>query len=93
MKGNNVEIQGVPACETENVETVAMKVLKKVNSRKERHQAEEIRRLRTIDARSNQGKMEQKRMYNPILVAFKSKNQKIKVMKEKTSCLMLILMT
>ena len=31
MKGNNVEIQSVPACETENVEMVAMKVLKKVD--------------------------------------------------------------
>ena len=29
MKGNNVEIQGVPACETENVKIVAMKILKK----------------------------------------------------------------
>ena len=31
IKGNNVEIQSVPACETENVEMVAMKVLKKVD--------------------------------------------------------------
>ena len=31
MQGNNVEIQGVPAFENENVEMVAMKVLKKVD--------------------------------------------------------------
>ena len=29
MKVNNVEIQGVPACKTENVEILAMKDLKK----------------------------------------------------------------
>ena len=44
MKGNNVEIQRVPACGTENVKTVAMKVLKKVDPRIERYQVEKIRR-------------------------------------------------
>ena len=38
MKGNNIEIQGVPACENENVEIVAMKVLNKVDPRIERQQ-------------------------------------------------------
>ena len=83
MQGNNVEIQGVPAFENENVEMVAMKVLKKVDPRLERHHMGKIRRLRTIDAISNQEKKEGKRMYNPILVSFKSREQKIKVMKEK----------
>ena len=83
MQGNNVEIQGVPAFETENVEMVAMKVLKKVDPRLERHHMGKIRRLRTIDAISNQEKKEGKRVYNPILVTFKSREQKIKVMKEK----------
>ena len=83
MKGNNVEIQGVPTCENENVEIVAMKVLKKVDPRIERHQLGKIRRLRTIDAGTNQEKKEGKRMFNPILVTFKSRDQKIKVMKEK----------
>ena len=58
MKGNNIEIQGVPAFETENVEMVAMKVLKKVDPRLERHHMGKIRRLRTIDAISNQEKKE-----------------------------------
>ena len=68
MKGNNVEIQGVPTCENENVEIVAMKVLKKVDPRIERHQVGKIRRLRTIDAGTNQEKKEGKRMYNPFIV-------------------------
>ena len=72
MKGNNVEIQGVPTCENENVEIVAMKVLKKVDPRIEIHQLGKIRRLRTIDAGTNQEKKEGKRMFNPILVTFKS---------------------
>ena len=46
MKGNNVEIQGVPVSENENVEIIAMKVLKKVDPRIERHQIGTIRRLR-----------------------------------------------
>ena len=83
MQGNNVEIQGVPASENENVEMVAMKVLKKVDPRLERHHMGKIRRLRTIEAISNQEKKEGKRAYNPILVNFKSREQKIKVMKEK----------
>ena len=37
MKGNNVEIQGVPISENENVETIAMKVLKKDDPLIERH--------------------------------------------------------
>ena len=78
MKGNNIEIQGVPGCENKNVEIVAMKVLKKVDPRIERHQVGKIRRLKTIDARSNQEKKEGKRMYNPILVTFKSQDQKLK---------------
>ena len=45
MQGNNVEIQGVPASENENVEMVAMKVLKKVDPRLERHHMGKIRRL------------------------------------------------
>ena len=83
MKGNNVEIQGVPACENENVEIVAMKVLKKVDPRIERHQLGKIRRLRTTDAGTNLEKKEGKRMFNPILVTFKSRDQKVKIMKEK----------
>ena len=83
MKGNNIEIQGVPAFETENVEMVAMKVLKKVDPRLERHHMGKIRRLRTIDAISNQEKKEGKRIFNPILVTFKSREQKVKIMKEK----------
>ena len=38
MKGNKIEIEGVPACETVNVEIVAMKVLNKVDPRIERQQ-------------------------------------------------------
>ena len=83
MKGNNVEIQGVPAFENENMEMVAMKVLKKVDPRLERHHMGKIRRLRTIDAISNQEKKEGKRIFNPILVTFKSREQKVKIMKEK----------
>ena len=83
MQGNNVEIQGVPASENENVEMVAMKVLKKVDPRLERHHMGKIRRLRTIDAISNQEKKEGKRIFNPILVTFKSREQKVKIMKEK----------
>ena len=90
MKGNNVEIQSVPACENENVEIVAMKALKKVDPRIERQQVQKIRRLRTIDAETNQEKKEGKRMYNPILVTFKSSDQKFKVMKEKKNFLILI---
>ena len=74
MKGNNVEIQGVPACENESVEIVAMKVLKKVDPRIERHQLGKIRRLRTTDAGTNLEKKEGKRMFNPILVTFKSRD-------------------
>ena len=58
MQGNNVEIQGVPTFENENVEMVAMKVLKKVDPRLERHHMGKIRRLRTIEAISNQEKKE-----------------------------------
>ena len=83
MKGNNIEIQGVPSCENENVKIVAMKVLKKVDPRKERHQVGNIRRLRTIDAETNQEKKEGKRIFNPIIVTLKSQDQKIKVMKKK----------
>ena len=82
MKGNNIEIQGVPACENENVEIVAMKVLKKVDARIERQQVGKIRRLRTIDAGTTKENKEGKRMYNPILVT-KSRDQKIKIMKQK----------
>ena len=60
MKGNKIEIEGVPACETVNVEIVAMKVLKKVDLRVERHQLEKIRRLRTIDAGINPGRRKEK---------------------------------
>ena len=84
MKGNNIEIHGVPASENENVEIVAMKVLKKVDPRIERHQVGIIRRLRAIDAKTNhEEKKEGKRMHNPILVVFKSREQKNKIMKEK----------
>ena len=83
MKGNNVEIQGVPACENENVEIVAIKVLKKVDPKIERHQLGKIWRLRTIDAGTNLEKKEGKRMLNLILVRFKSRDQKVKVTKEK----------
>ena len=84
MKGNNIGIQGVPASENENVEIIAMKVLKKVDPRIERHQVGIIRRLRAIDATTNQEeKKEGKRMNNPILVVFKSREQKNKIMKEK----------
>ena len=84
MKGNNIEIQGVPASENENVEIIAMKVLKKVDPRIERHQLGLIRRLRAIDTKTNQeDKKEGKKIHNPILVIFKSREQKIKTMKEK----------
>ena len=58
MQRNNVEIRGVPAFETENVEMVAMKVLKKVDPTLDRHHMGKIRRLRSIDAISNQEKKE-----------------------------------
>ena len=38
MKGNNIEIQSIPAYENEIVEIVAMKVLNKVDPRIERQQ-------------------------------------------------------
>ena len=72
MKRNNIEIQGVPASENKNVEILAMKVLKKVDPRIGRQQVGKIRRLMTIDVRTNKEKKEGKRMYNPILVTFKS---------------------
>ena len=84
MKGNNVEIQGVPVSENENVEIIAMKVLKKVDPRIERHQIGTIRRLRDINVKTNQEEMKERKMiHNPILVMFKSREQKIKIMKEK----------
>ena len=36
LQGNNVEMQGIPVSENENVEETALKMLKKVDSRMEK---------------------------------------------------------
>ena len=54
MKDNNIKIQSVPACENDQID--AMKILKKVDPRIERHQVRKIRRLRNVYAGTNQEK-------------------------------------
>ena len=58
-------------------------MLKKINLKVERGQICIIRRMKPGKAKTNQEKKDGKRMFNPSLTAFKSRDLKDKIMKEK----------
>ena len=60
-----------------------MNVLKKIDPKVERGQIGAIRRMKPVKAETNQEKKYSKRMFNPILVRFKSREVKDKIMMEK----------
>ena len=83
LKGNNIEIQGVAVSENEtkeDLEKVTMNVLKIVEPRILREQIGNIKRLRPANTNH---KTDGKRVFNPILVQFKTREAKVNIMKEK----------
>ena len=64
----------------EKVENIAMSVLKKIDPKVERGQIGTIRRMKPVKAETNQEKKDGKRMFNLILIGFKSRNVKDKIM-------------
>ena len=84
LQGSNIELHGIPVVDTnENVESIALSVLKKIDPKVERGQIGTIRRMKPVKAETNQEKKDGKRIFNPILIAFKSRDMKDKIMKEK----------
>ena len=84
LRGNNIEIQGVAVSENENqedLEKITMAILKIVDPRIVRQQIGEIKRVRPTNTnhKTNDGK----RVFNPILVKFKSREVKVNIMKAK----------
>ena len=78
LQGSNIEIQGIPVVDTnEKVENIAISVLKKIDLKVERDQIGTIRRMKPVKAETNQEKKDVKRMFNPLLVAFKSSDLRI----------------
>ena len=81
LQGNNVELHGIPVVDSdEKVEKIAMSVLKKIDPKVERGQIGIIRRMRPVKAETSQEKKDGKRMFNPILIGFKSREMKDKIM-------------
>ena len=81
LQGNNVELHGIPVVDSdEKVEKIAMSVLKKIDPKVERGQIGTIRRMRPVKAETSQEKKDGKRMFNPILIGFKSREMKDKIM-------------
>ena len=84
LQGNKIEIQGVAVSENENqedLEKVTMAILKIVEPRIVRQQIGDINRLRPTN--TNHKTKDGKRVFNPILVKFKSREVKLNIMKEK----------
>ena len=78
LRRSNAEIQGIPVSENENLESLVMNTLKIVDPRIHRKDVVSFRRMKPT------GKAEdKKKVFNPILVKFRSFEQKVKIMKEK----------
>ena len=78
LRRSNVEIQGVPVVNNENLESLVMSTLKVIDPRIQRKDVVSFRRMKPT------GKDEdKKKAFNPILVKFRSFEQKVKIMKEK----------
>ena len=86
LRGNNIEIQGVPVVENEDISKVAMKVLKKLDPKIERNQMGVIRRMRTTNS-ERVNKNDANKKSNPILVMFKTREQKLNIMRERKNCI------
>ena len=57
LKGNNVELHGIPVVDrNEKVKSIAMSVLKKIDPEVERGQINTIRRMKSVKAETNQEK-------------------------------------
>ena len=68
-------------------------MLKKIDPKVERCQTGTIRRMKPVKVETNQEKKDGKRIFNPILMVFKSRDMKDKIMKEKGSWLMPLFIT
>jgi len=73
-----VEIQGVPVTDNENLENVVMNTLKIVDPRIHRSDVVSFRRMKPTGMAEDR-----KKVFNPILVKFRSFEQKVKITKEK----------
>ena len=78
LRRQNVEIQGVPVTENEDLEKIVTNVLKIVDPRLERKELVSFRRMKPTGMAEDR-----KKAFNPILVKFRSFEQKVKIMKEK----------
>ena len=78
LRRQNIEIQGIPATENENLEKIVTNVLKLVDPRIERKELVSFRRMKPSGMVN-----EKKKAFNPILVKFRSFEQKVKIMKGK----------
>ena len=78
LRRQNVEIQGVPPTENEDLEKIVTNVLKIVDPRIERKELVSFRRMKPSGMAE-----EKKKAFNPILVKFRSFEQKVKIMKGK----------
>ena len=88
LKGNNVELHGIPVVDSnEKDESIAISVLKKIDPKVEKGQIGTIRRMKPVKAETNQEKKDRKKMFYPILVGFKSGEVKDKIMMKKKSWL------
>ena len=84
LKGNNVELHGIPVVDSnEKDESIAISVLKKIDPKVEKGQIGTIRRMKPVKAETNQEKKDRKKMFYPILVGFKSGEVKDKIMMKK----------
>ena len=85
LRRSNVEIQGVPVVNNENLESLVMSTLKVVDPRIQRKDVVSFKRMKPT------GTAEDNKKVNPILVKLALFEQKVKIMKEKKSWQMLIL--
>ena len=78
LRRSNVEIQGIPVTDNENLEDVVMNTLKLVDPHIQRKDVVSFRRMKPTGMAEDR-----KNVFNPILVKFRLFEQKVKIMKEK----------
>ena len=78
LRRSNVEIQGIPVTDNENLEDVVMNTLKLVDPHIQRKDVVSFRRMKPTGMAEDR-----KNVFNPNLVKFRSFEQKVKIMKEK----------
>ena len=78
LRQNNIELHGVPGSANENVERVALGILKAVDSTLTERDIEGIRRLKRVNTADGEV-----RVKNPILIKFKSKEKRNIVFRER----------